>query len=153
MPNVCDNNVYEAQMYISFYYFNDNTDWCTGQWHCGCTPKDELYTTPKTNAQVIWSICNSLMQMSSLYTLTSYIWSKRVFSKWYTFLCYRASQSSVSTRWSPLTTCIKHSNFHIYKFHVLLISYTRLFMKLNPFKILFYVTFITTKVSRSMAVQ
>ena len=30
-----------------------------------------------------------------------------------------------------------------------LISYTRLFMKLNLFKILFYITFITTNVSRS----
>ena len=32
-----------------------------------------------------------------------------------------------------------------------LISYTRLFTKLNLFEILFYTTFITTKVSRSMA--
>ena len=29
-----------------------------------------------------------------------------------------------------------HSNFHIFKFHVYLISYTRLFTKLNLFKIL-----------------
>ena len=42
-----------------------------------------------------------------------------------------------------------HSNFHIFKFCVLLILYTRLFTKLNLFEILFYVTFITTKVSRS----
>ena len=35
----------------------------------------ELYihcTTPETNPQVIWSICNSLMQMASLYNLTNY---------------------------------------------------------------------------------
>ena len=42
-----------------------------------------------------------------------------------------------------------HSNFHVFKFRVNLISYTRLFMKLNLFKILLYVTFITTKIFRS----
>ena len=38
MLNVCDNNMYEAQTYTSFYY---STDKCTGQWHCGSTLKDE----------------------------------------------------------------------------------------------------------------
>ena len=39
MLNVCDNNVYEVQMYISFYY---STDKCTWWWHCGSTPKHGL---------------------------------------------------------------------------------------------------------------
>ena len=77
-------------------------------------------------------------------------WSKKVFSKRYTFPCYRASHSRVMTTQSPFTTRIKcivisvHLNFVCY-----LISYTTLFMKLNLFEILFYITFITTKVSRS----
>ena len=40
MPNVCDNNVLEAQMYASLYYWNNSTDY-TGWWHCGCTAKDK----------------------------------------------------------------------------------------------------------------
>ena len=42
-----------------------------------------------------------------------------------------------------------HSNFPILNSVSYLILYTRLFMKLNLFKILLHVTFITTKVSRS----
>ena len=42
MPNVCDNNIYEAQACASFDYLNDSTDSCTERWHCGCTLKDEL---------------------------------------------------------------------------------------------------------------
>ena len=41
-PNVCDNNIYQAQMCASFYYLSGSTDQCTGRWCCGCTPKDEL---------------------------------------------------------------------------------------------------------------
>ena len=44
-PNVCDNNVYEAQTCTLFYYFilvTSSTDKCTGRWHRGSTPKDEL---------------------------------------------------------------------------------------------------------------
>ena len=52
---------------------------------------------------------------------------KRVFSKQSTFLHYRAGQSTVLTRGPLLTThvkpSIKHSNFHIFKFRVYLISY------------------------------
>ena len=39
-----------------------------------------------------------------------------------------------------------HSNFCTFKFRVCLILYTRLFMKLNLFKILLYVTFLTMKI-------
>ena len=45
MPNVCDNNVYEAHMCASLYYFildTSSTDKCTGQWHHGSIVKDEL---------------------------------------------------------------------------------------------------------------
>ena len=35
------------------------------EWYSGCT-------TPESNSQVIWSLCNILMQMASLYTLPSY---------------------------------------------------------------------------------
>ena len=44
-----------------------------------------------------------------------------------------------------------HSIFRIFKFRVLFISYTRLFMKLNLFEILLYITFLTTKFSRLTA--
>ena len=40
-----------------------------------------------------------------------------------------------------------HSNFCTFKFHIYLISYTKLFTKLNLFEILLYVTFITMKIS------
>ena len=43
-----------------------------------------------------------------------------------------------------------HSYFHT--FRIYLILYTRLFTKLNLFDILFYGTFITTKISGSMVV-
>ena len=65
-------------------------------------------------------------------------WSKRVFSKSYTFLCYTIHNMRQM-----------HNNFCIFKFCVYLISYIRLFMKLNLFEVLLYVTFITMKVSRS----
>ena len=40
MLNVCDNNLYKAQMSTLFYY---NTDKCIGRWHCGSNPvKDGL---------------------------------------------------------------------------------------------------------------
>ena len=42
MPNVCDNNVYEAQTCASYYYLIVHLVKCTGRWHCGRTPKDEL---------------------------------------------------------------------------------------------------------------
>ena len=44
-PNVCDNNMYKAQMCASFYYFildTSSTDKCIGRWCCGSTLKDEL---------------------------------------------------------------------------------------------------------------
>ena len=59
---------------------------------------------------------------------------------------YGASQSRVSTRWSPFITHVKCIVISIYLNSVL---YTRLFTKLHLFKILFYVTFIAIKVSRS----
>ena len=65
-------------------------------------------------------------------------WSKKVFSKRYTFPCYRAAQSTGSTRQPPFTTLVKPSIKHIV-----------IFTKLNHFEILLYVTFITMKVSRS----
>ena len=82
-------------------------------------------------------------------------WSKRVFSKQYTFLCYRTGQSRGSITRLPYTTHLKPSVkcivISIYLNSVCyLITYFRLFTKLNLFKILFYITFITTKVSRSM---
>ena len=33
---------YEAQTCASFYYLNNSTDQCTGQWRCECTAKDLL---------------------------------------------------------------------------------------------------------------
>ena len=76
--------------------------------------------------------------------------AKRVFSKQYTFTYYRASQSRVSTRRSPFTTCVKRMVISVYLNSMCyLILYTRLFTKLNLFKILLYVTFLTTKFSRS----
>ena len=60
--------------------------------------------------------------------------SRRVFSKQYTFACYRASQSRVSTGRSPFTTHVKRIVISIYLNSVCyLISYTRLFTKLNLF--------------------
>ena len=64
--------------------------------------------------------------------------------------CCRASQSRGSTRRSPFTTRVKRIVISVYLNSVCyLISYTRLFMKLNLFEILLYVTFLTTKFSRS----
>ena len=78
---------------------------------------------------------------------------EEVFSKRYTFPCYRASQSRGSTRRPPFTRHMKPSvkriAISIYLNSVCyLISYTRLLTKLNPFEILLYVTFLTTKFSR-----
>ena len=65
-------------------------------------------------------------------------------------MLYRASQSRVLTRQSPFTTRVKRIVISVYlNFVSYLISYTRLFTKLNLFKILLYVTFLTTKFSRS----
>ena len=72
------------------------------------------------------------------------------FSKQYTFACYRASQSRVLTRRSPFTTCVKHIVISVYLNSVCyLISYTKIFTKLNLFEVLLYVTFLTTNFSRS----
>ena len=72
------------------------------------------------------------------------------FNKQYTIMCYRASQSRVSTRRLPFTTRVKRVVISVYLNSVCyLISYTRLFTKLNLFEILLYVTFLTTKFSRS----
>ena len=38
MPNVCDNNVYEAQTCGKLIA----TDKCTGRWHCRRTLKNEV---------------------------------------------------------------------------------------------------------------
>ena len=81
---------------------------------------------------------------------------KRVFSKQYTFTytcyCDRASQSRVLTRQSPFTTRVKRLVISVYLNSVCyLISYTRLFMKLNLFEILLY-ALLTTKFSRSTVV-
>ena len=85
--------------------------------------------------------------------------SQKVFSKQYTFLCYRASQSRCSTS-RPLFTTRAGSNMHQTKRHThsnfrlnsmcYLISYTRLFMKLNLLEILLYVTYIAMKLPRSI---
>ena len=45
----------------------------------------------------------------------------------------------------PLST----HNFCIFKYHIHLIWYAKMFTKLNLFKILFYDTFIATNISRS----
>ena len=80
-------------------------------------------------------------------------WAKRVFRKRYTFLCYRASQSRGSTRWPPFTAhvkpSIKYSNFCVCKFHVLFNFVYWIIYEIKSLRILLYVTFITTKVSRS----
>ena len=65
--------------------------------------------------------------------------SQESFSKQYTFTCYRASQSRVSTRRSPFTTRVKRIVISVYLNSVCyLISYTRSFTKLNLFKNLLY---------------
>ena len=79
--------------------------------------------------------------------------AKRFFSKQYSFACYRASQSKIFDKMIAIpafTTRIKRIVISVYLNSVCyLISYTRLFTKLNLFKILLYVTFLTTKFSRS----
>ena len=42
-------------MCVSFYYLNDSTDQCTGQWCYGCTPKDELPNQRRSLAKDIAS--------------------------------------------------------------------------------------------------
>ena len=65
-----------------------------------------------------------------------------------------ANNIRVSTRQSPFTACVKRIVISAYLNSVCyLVSYTRLFMKLNLFEILFYNTFLTTKFSRSTVVQ
>ena len=74
-----------------------------------------------------------------------------VFSKLYTSPCYRTSQSKGSTRRRLFTTLVKHIVISVYLYSVCyLISYTILFMKLYLFEILLYITFLTTKFSKSM---
>ena len=85
--------------------------------------------------------------------------NQKVFSKRCTFLCYRASQSRCSTRRPPFTTRAS-SNMHQTKRHThsnfrlnsmcYLISYTRLFTKLNLLETLLYVTYIAMKLPRSI---
>ena len=79
------------------------------------------------------------------------IQAKRVFSKQYAFLCYKANQSRGSTRRPSFTTWVKPSIkcivISVYLNSVwYLILYTRLFTKLNLFEILLNVTFIAMKV-------
>ena len=62
-------------------------------------------------------------------------WSKNVFSKWYTFPYYRASQSTesrVATRWSPFTTRVKRIVSSVYlNFVCYLISYTKIIYEMK----------------------
>ena len=88
----------------------------------------------------------------------AHTWAKRVFSKLYTFSCYRASQSRGTTRRPSFTACVKPSIKYIVIFIYFnsvcyLISYTRLFTKLNLFLILLYIAFLTTKFFRSRVVK
>ena len=48
--------MYEAQMYTSLYY---NTDNCTGRWHCGSAPKDELPDPRESLANKILPVLQS----------------------------------------------------------------------------------------------
>ena len=57
--------------------------------------------------------------------------AKSVFSRQYTFMCYRASQSRVLTR-SPFTTRIKHSNFCIFKYRLLFNFIYYIIYKIKP---------------------
>ena len=102
MLNVCDNNVYEAQTCTLFYY---STDKCTGRWSRGSTPKDGVYDPRRSLANKV------------------------------PFPCCTASQTRDFKRGPPFTTCVKlcqmHNNFQIFKFRDYLISYTKLFTKLN----------------------
>ena len=105
----------------------------------GCESIDTIYYT------VVYSIYG---ESTSKDKLPQPSWS--VFTKQYTFACYRARQSRVSTRWSPFTTHVKRIVISVYLNSVCyLISYTWLFTKLNLFELLLYVTFLTTKFSRS----
>ena len=74
---------------------------------------------------------------------------KTVFSKQNTFPHYREEVRQEDCHCQ--TKRQAHSNFQgnfcLFKFHVYLISYTRLFMKLNLFKVLLYS--IAMKISRS----
>ena len=96
------------------------------------------YTTLKCVLHLITWMIVLIRVLLWMYSEGWTTWSKRVFSKRYMFPCYRVSQSRVSTRRSPFTTCIKRIVISVYLNSVYyLISYTRLFMKLNLCEIFF----------------
>ena len=103
-------------MCTSFYY---STNKCTGWWHCGSTPKDEL-SDPRG------SLANEIEQANQ-----------------------EDRQDNCHSHNTHQTKCQMHNNFGIFKFHVYLILYARLFTKLNLFKTLRYGTFIAMKISRT----
>ena len=75
--------------------------------------------------------------------------ASRVFSKQYTFVCYRASQSMVSTRWSPFTIHVKCIVISVYLNSMLFNFVYWIICEIKSLWNLLYVTFLTTKFSRS----
>ena len=121
MSNVCDNNVYQAQTCTLFYYQIASTDKFTGWWHYESTLKDVL---PDPRG-----------------CLANHIPSRAI---------EQANQEVWQDNHHAQLTPVKHIVISVYLNSVCyLISYTRLFTKLNLFEILLYITFITMKVSRS----
>ena len=111
MPNVCDNNVYEAQTCTLFYYLivliSVQDDGTVEVLHKG-------YELPDPRG----SLANGR----------------------YIFLSYRTGQSRGSTRPTVIKPSIKHIVISIFLNSVCyLISYTRLFIKLNLFEFYFYI--------------
>ena len=82
----------------------------------------------------------------------NYTSAKRVFSKQYTFACYRVSRSRVSTRRSPFTTRVKlhNSNFSIFKFRVLFNFVYQIIYEIKSLRNFTLRYILTTKFSRFM---
>ena len=115
---MCDNNVYQAETCTSFYYLIASIDKFTGGWHYGSTPKDEL---PDPRGSLANDIPSRAIEQAN-----QEVW-----------------QDNYQTQLTP----VKHIVISIYLNSMYyLISYTRLFTKLNLFEILLYITFITTKI-------
>ena len=78
-------------------------------------------------------------------------WAKRVFSKRYTFPCYRASQSRGLTRRLPFTTCIKPSVKRIViSVNLNSVCYILDYYEIKSLRNFTFITFLPTKFFRSM---
>ena len=123
-PNVCDNNVYEAQMCTSFYQQLVLIQCkCTGQQHLGSTSKDEL---PEPRGSLVNDML-SVLQSKPI----------KMFNK------TTAIHNTCQTKHQML------SNFRIFKFRMLFNFVYQIIYKIKSLR---NVTFITMKVSRSMVI-